>query len=1443
MGLFLVFIYSLRFPSIQTYLTQKVALYLSDELNTKIDVEHVYFKPFLALELRGISFTDTHGQIILKSKKLEASLSFTRIFHNQIIIKELTSHETFFHYQIYKDSTNLDFIINHFATEAIDSPPTASSLMFQLKKVTFIDNILKLTNNNFNHHDKGVDFSDIELRNFSGVLDKIQLKSDSFNSVIKNIRFQDKSGFQVKELSSDTFISENKMEFINLQLSTNRSEIGEYIMFSYESFKDFENFMNKVNIEGVFKNSYVDSRDIEFFANNMRYVKFSVHVDQGKVLGTVSDLQATNLFLATGRQTVFDGDLRMTGLPFIERTVFNSYIRNFQTDVKDVEDIVTALRNNIPLQLPKQLKNFEEAQYTGAYYGYYNDFNVNGTVITALGELETNTSILIDKDLHYAGSISSPSFAFDQYIERKDIGSANIELLFDGRGKSLSDLNLSAQGTLRDVEFLNYTYDNIFLDIHISEQQLKMEGNVHDPNLNLTYQSEIDLENSFTAYNLETDIRYANLKHLSLIQKDSITISNTKIYTNLVGTGINNITGHLKTDSLHFSTTKGNYNIDYINFEVRGDEYMRTLNLRSDIIDASMQGQIELGTIQHYFTSLAMRYAPAIGFEVQEYHKQNFDLKVNVKYYKPISTLIAPDLALSDGTNLSAHFSSDDYRAEFEIFSPEIIYKGITLTNLKVRENADNDAFSLEIIADRLNLADSTYVNNITIHNMLSNDSLHFSIEASEPNAQNYLDLHGNIHFANNKPAYIEFTPSTILINNDEWHLNKEAQLIVSKGRFYLENLIVQQQQQQVKIDGVLSNQEEDEVNVSFTNFQLNSLNGITSPLGIHLAGQLDGNLGIKSIFKSPYISANIHTSTIVYNQLPIGKLSLLARLDPDSQFANIDLQLMDDQHRGAKFVGTYDMKNSTENINFNGKLIETDLVIFQPFLKSIVSDLSGKATADLTIQGTFGKPEVSGTGHFLNSSFVVNYLKTPYYANNQTTFVSKNAILLNEFEFTDSHGNNARANGVIDLNTPTDPDIDIDIAANNLHVLNTTFKDNNLYHGTIYATGKLTFKGPTSAMNIEINAESEENTVITIPFNSAMKVEDNEFIYFITSDTIDNGNKKASSFRGITMTLNLRLTPQADVNLQTDLGLLSGNGEGEIAMNISSLGDFEMFGDYVVNEGRFHFTAQDFINKYFNIQQGGTIRWTGNPSEAIIGLTAVYQLRTSAAPLYNAAGRSSNDQRVLAQADMILKGTLSQPDITFDLNFPQDPYIKDELQGFLSDINNVNQQALSLIVRRSFTPSSTEEFGREVNNTLLSAGTEIAFNQLNTILSQSLNIDFFDINIRSLNDASASFRFFDDRLVFTGGITDRRDLQLTDLSVFSDRVATDAELTYRLKKDGSLVLRANNRLHTRNFLLNPNDEYISAVGLVYRQDFNNLREFWRRLWMKGSKQPAYTEE
>jgi hypothetical protein len=131
---------------------------------------------------------------------------------------------------------------------------------------------------------------------------------------------------------------------------------------------------------------------------------------------------------------------------------------------------------------------------------------------------------------------------------------------------------------------------------------------------------------------------------------------------------------------------------------------------------------------------------------------------------------------------------------------------------------------------------------------------------------------------------------------------------------------------------------------------------------------------------------------------------------------------------------------------------------------------------------------------------------------------------------------------------------------------------------------------------------------------------------------------------------------------------------------------------------------------------------------------------------------RHKGNEQILVQAELLLTKSLLLPEINFDFNFPTDPSVKDDLGTYLADPNNRNQQALSVIVRRNFNSGTGSNLTNQVAATATSAISEFAFNKINSLIAQS-NIKYFDFNIRSFNDASASLRFFGDRLVFNGSL------------------------------------------------------------------------------------------
>lgn len=1426
-----LFALSLQFSGVQTFVARQVTHYLSKELNTQISLGAIYFKPFSSLTLHDLEIKDQQGARMIYSKRLYADLNLSGIFNNQIRVNELRLTDPYIDFQSYGDSSNFTFLINYFSTEKKSGTPKKPGMQLELNKVALTNAHLIYDDNMQSVQSGGVDFAHVELTDFSGVFDEIKMDSTETRLRIEGLSFMERSGFHLKELNSAVHILANAMEFDQLYLQTNRSLLRDYLKFEFAEFGDFGDFLEKVVITANIDNAFVDSKDIEFFAPTMQYVRFTTDIEQANISGTVADIAVRDVKMKTEKTTVLHGDFTIRGLPDIDKTIFDFRAKQLVSSAADAETLVRQLSSQSNFSLPDQLHRLASIRFNGVFTGPYNNFRVDGLFATALGQIRSRASFDIRDGLSYSGNATSTSFDIGNLLDLEAIGHTGIDVTFFGNELDFDRMRLQASGKLENFQLKSQRIASIGFDASVAEKAIQAIGYVADANVALSYDARIDLMESSPSYALESAIDSLHLSAFGLVKNDSILIRETSFRTNLVGTEINDITGFFSSDQVNLFTATNRFTIRDVSFSAGGNQEERTLQLRSNVMDIDMDGVIDLNTIVPYFKSVAMQYAPAIGFDREQFSPQLFNLDINVKSFAPVSALLGQDLELSDGAQLTANFSSDEYLAKFAFFSPELRYRGMRISNLSIVEDANEERFALDLMADRFYFTDSLYAERVNIESILANDSLFFAINAASDSSANYLRLNGNVHFANAAPAIIRFEKSDIVLADDHWDINEENQLRISGKKIYIENLTLSQEVQSVTINGVLSDENET-LRVEFNRFALASLQALTNPLGIDLRGEVNGRAEVTSVFNAPYVTANLSTTPIIYNDLPIGQLVLNADYRPEADVMELKLNLLDGLNRGLKVNGQVNFAAEQEAIQLRGEINDVELIVFQPFLRTLVRDMSGRMSGDIQIGGSLQNPVLTGTATFHRAEFKVIYLNTTYIVDDQRAIVERNVVRFQDLKLRDNQNHEALAAGFLDLNELSDPLIDVAVTADNFLVLNTTYKENNLYYGTAYASGVFTFKGRTSGINVDIDARSNSNTVIHIPFDAAMTVSDSDFIYFVEAEQRDARDTRDDSrfFQGLTMNMNLRITPGAEINLQTDIGSLRGTGSGEVQLRISSLGDFEMFGDYTIDGGNFHFTAQDFINKYFDIKEGGTVRWTGDPTEAIINIVAFYQQRTSIGALYNSAGRPGQDERVLAQADMIITGTLSQPDISFDLSFPLNPYVKDELQAYLSDANNVNQQALSLIVRRSFTATSASEFGREVNNTLLSAGTEIAFNQLNAIISQSLNINFLDLNIRSFNDASASLRLFDDRLILTGGITDQRNLRNTDLTFFSNDVVTDAELTYRIRRDGSLMFRAYNRLNTRNILFTPTDDYINAVGLVYRQEFNTFQEFFKRM-------------
>ncbi len=1438
-------IFSLQFKPVQTYVAKKAASYLSKELKTRIEIKGLYIKPFKSIVLEGFYVEDLEKDTLIFSPTLTVDIDTFSIKNRKIAINNIRMDNGKFYIKQYKDtSTNLEFLINYFDT----GTTTPSKKPRRPYDVTFgkivLNNIaLKYRNFKTDTIIAGINFNDLYLRNLNANIIGLDTKNHLFAATFQDVSFREKSGFYLKTFRSKAVIDSNQMEFKNLLVETPKSHLTNYLLLKYNSFQDFGKFVSKVYLKANLVDSKIHTSDINYFSPALKNSDLNFKIN-GKLSGYINDLKSKDLSLQTGKATYLKGDFSIKGLPNIDQTFLDLDFNQVFTNKQDLDYIIEQATGKRKIITPPILKKFGNINFSGRFTGFTNNFIAYGEFKTALGRVVSDVQMKIPATGNptYSGLIEAYDFNIAELLNQKTLGRTTLTANISGSGFNLNQLKEQIKSEVAYFDFKGYRYRNIDVDGSFDNNFFDGKISVDDRNIKLDFDGGVNLNPKLPVFNFDAVIRGANLHALNLL-KDTVQID-ADFNTNFTGDNLDNIQGDFNIQSIRITNLENSFVVDSLALSAVGIGSNRELKISSDILDASIKGEYDLNTLPAYFKSVAKKYIPSLAIGNVKHRPQNFQFSLDLKYFEPISVLFFPQLKIPEGASITGTFNSEQNIANLNGFAELLTYNNIKVNNFILDQTTSPEALSLFITSDRVDLTDSLYIKNVNIANILQNDSLNLNIKLSDKDATNQLDLNGLIEFSELKDsaARLSILPSDVIINREVWRIQEKVSFGLETGKIIVNDFELFRDNQLLTVNGAISANPDDELIIGFNKFKLTTFNPITQALNISLRGELNGTAKLSAFGKTPTVEAALTIDTLNYNNIPIGDLTLAARLDNASKLVNVKMDIFNGGEKSLDIEGTYNANSESENLDMDVVMKRNEVIIFEPFLRKLVSNLTGQVSANLKITGKLSEPRINGSLELLNAGMTVNYLKTPYRINDGVT-IENSVINLSNLVLKDSRNNEAIANGSVDLRSPNNPIINITLVANNFMALNTTSKDNPLYYGLAYGTGVFRFNGPTNNMKINIDASTEEGTVFNIPLNSSETVGENDFITFVAKDSALTV-KKPTSFNGLTMNFDLRVDEKTEVNIITDLGKLTGRGDAGLDLRITSLGDFEMFGDYLISEGKFEFTAQDFINKIFDIRQGGSIRWTGNPTEAAINLSAVYAVRTSLEPLYIAAGRTDViDQRVLAEAIMNLNGSLLRPAIVFDINFPADTYIKDELQSYLSDANNTNQQALSLIVRRSFSQGTGANLDF-ATSTVLSAGAELFFNQLNTVITQSLNLNFVDFNIRSLNEASASLRLLDGRLLLTGGVTGRGS-NLTEYDLIgSSSVARDVEALYLLNKDGSLILRASQKLNNRNFLnLGSNDEYVNAIGLVYRQEFDNASEFLKTLIGKKRKEERRNKE
>jgi hypothetical protein len=380
---------------------------------------------------------------------------------------------------------------------------------------------------------------------------------------------------------------------------------------------------------------------------------------------------------------------------------------------------------------------------------------------------------------------------------------------------------------------------------------------------------------------------------------------------------------------------------------------------------------------------------------------------------------------------------------------------------------------------------------------------------------------------------------------------------------------------------------------------------------------------------------------------------------------------------------------------------------------------------------------------------------------------------------------------------------------------------------------GSASITGAVNALNIEVSGKSEKGTTIKIPVNDDEELGDNSFIKFMTKEEfqkIKTGKViEKNKYQGIELDLRFDIDQNAEIEIILDKEsghAMKGRGAGSMYMEINTLGKFQMKGDFIVQEGQYNFKYGGLIDKKFKVEKGGTIRWDGEPMNAVLDLEATYKTTANPSVLLESA---SFNRKVDTNVSILLNGNLSNPQPDFNINFPTvSSVLKSEIEYKLQDRDTRQTQAFALLSTGSFVTAETagnaaygplfERAGSLINGLFADEDSKL---QLGFDYSQGNRL----IEIADQVGVTLSTRI-NDRISINGKVG------VPVGGVSESVIVGNVEIQMQLNEDGTLTAHVFNRENNINYI-GEGIGYTQGLGLTYNVEFNDFKEMIRKIFTK----------
>jgi len=1168
-----------------------------------------------------------------------------------------------------------------------------------------------------------------------------------------------------------------------------------------------------------------------------RYERINLN---GKVTGNLNDLQVRKLEfeMDDAVDAMFTGNiLHLLGQKPIALNV-------------NIERLASQISK---LPLPKieflALDSLGQLAYTGSINGTLSRLTMDGKFTTDIGNLSADIVLQIPdsiSNISYKGDVDLDQFDIGTFLKNDELNTLSLSTTIDGKGLDLENIDTDIKGTLRDFEYKEYKYADLNINAHISDSEIDGLIEIDDENVKLQYDGTIKLTEGKSSFDFTANIDTINLKKLRLYNDNLSMSAVVKSKFNLpLNQGEN---GKVLISDLNLNNTLEHFYADTVKLDASKNNDSTYIDIRSDFLVMDVDGQYKIRETPLAFKKVINQYYPSDSVDTgMSIISDNMKISGELLTLQPIDVLLGKSeiLAKKIAVNLESQFTNNALNGKISIDS--LYYENNFSERLVITLDTENNALQADINGSNNKLVGAD-IPILSLTNAIQNGTVKTTLIAKDDDKLPKLKISTSLEKTTDMISLsIE---DSLVLNRKDWTASKDNYIHVMGSKIFINNLNLTDTNESLSISSI--GEEGNDFRANFNNFNIGQFTTLMTSEPSKLSGEMNGNLELRDYDQEYYYLVDLLVEDIVYDSSAVGQLDINASEKKGSEKVSASFSLTGPQN-DVEGEGYYNKKTTETDIDI--AINQLEMMLLDPFMSSFMKESKGLLSGNANLKGTADQPLINGSVTLDDVVTTIVANNTSYGIDDHTITFDNSSIDIGAIEIYDAQNNTATLSGKIYHSFLEDINVDIALRTDQFTFLNTKAKDNPVFYGKVIMSGNADITGPIELLDVDVSAQTKNNSEITIsPFSATSAILEEDFIKYGKPDDFENLSQQylLQLSRKFPFRVNLLLdvTKEAKLNMVIDPvtgDKIEGKGTGNLRIKLNPDSSQEIYGQYTVSEGSYSFSYGDFVNKKFTVKPGGTVKFNGNPLNADLDIDAVYSVYTTTYELIKNEVSIDDNEIVSAQRRtnvdvyLTLLGSINEPKILLDIKVPDlegsnlVSAIDRKLNELRNDPNELNNQVFGLLLFNSFILSESASSGFESfgSNLALSSISSLISNQLNKFADKvikgvdvDLSVNSYDTNYANQGSAGnvteiglqVSKQLFNDRLSISAG--GNFDLTGNEVASNYSSFIGDFVLEYKLTDSGRYRVRVFSR-SAYDRLLDENSNR-NGVSLFFNKQFDS---------------------